>query len=113
MRQEKQLMKINDENTQSTCIINQHAVKHANDCGYRLCSGSESGSKLSQVFAWIQTHCGLIQTANAYLTDRKIIILCKAIIGTVMCLSNACSASRIAFTELIEVFHISHTTTSN
>lgn len=32
----KQLMEVNDENTQSSCIINQHAVKHVNDCGYFL-----------------------------------------------------------------------------
>lgn len=36
----KQLMEVNDENTQSSCIINQHAVEHANDC-YHLCSRSK------------------------------------------------------------------------
>lgn len=34
-------MEVNDENMRSSCIINQHAVKHANDFGYYLSSGAE------------------------------------------------------------------------
>lgn len=37
----KQLMEVNDENTQSSCIINQHAVKHVNDRVYYPCSQRE------------------------------------------------------------------------